>query len=310
MGVRKSFVDLSDQERDRFLEAVLLLKVEFLNNNPLNTYDRYVAMHAAAMQVQTPGSPLSVNMGHLEAGFLPWHRMFLRMFELDLERVKPGAALPYWDWTEATATRDVLFQENFLSTPTVDRGYFAFNAPGTPDNPTPIPGWWPNGLEGFRVLNGLSAGFGTALSRTPNGYEELAWPSEVDEVFGTDSYEAFRQSLEAGPRMHNFGHNWVGGHMSNVLIPPNDPIFFMHHANADKLWNEWQAAGHQGSGFYPDSGEPAGHNLNNLMWPWVGNTPGYASLLIPDWALPSAIGNTQIHPSDLLDIATLNYSYA
>ena len=98
--------------------------------------------------------------------------------------------------------------------------------------------------------------------------------------------------------------------MGNILISPNDPLFFMHHANVDRLWNEWQTDNHSGSNFYPNAGEPPGHNLNNLMWPWVGGTPGYQSLLIPDWALPTAIGNAQARPADVLDMAAMGYTYA
>ena len=36
-----------------------------------------------------------------ERAFLPWHREFLRQFELDLQDVSanPSLTLPYWDWT-------------------------------------------------------------------------------------------------------------------------------------------------------------------------------------------------------------------
>jgi tyrosinase len=34
-------------------------------------------------------------------------------------------------------------------------------------------------------------------------------------------------------------HNAVGGTMSSASSP-KDPIFFLHHANIDRLWAEWQ----------------------------------------------------------------------
>ena len=309
---RKSFAALSDVEKDGFLEAVLMLKAE--GTGLLSTYDRLVALHAAVMAVQTPqGGP--VNMGHLEAGFLPWHRQFLLVFEQELSRVVPATTLPYWDWTEATTTRDVLFQDDFLSLTTpanpgpIASGYFAFDAPGTPNNATPEPAWWPIGLQGFRVVQGLDGGFGTALRRTIDPFEELAWESEVNAIFNTDSYEVFRQRVEAAPRMHNFCHNWMGGHMSDVLISPNDPIFFMHHANVDRLWSQWQADNHVGAGFYPNAGEPPGHNLDDLMWPWIGNAAGYQSMTIPEWALPTGVHDIEVRPSSVLDIAGLGYDY-
>ena len=34
--------------------------------------------------------------------FLPWHRMYLRNFELALQDIVPSVTLPYWDWTKST----------------------------------------------------------------------------------------------------------------------------------------------------------------------------------------------------------------
>ncbi len=54
-----------------------------------------------------------------------------------------------------------------------------------------------------------------------------------------------------GPGVHNLAHAWVGGllgvtvqgpRVGTMLLPtsPNDPVFFLHHANIDRLWAEWQ----------------------------------------------------------------------
>ncbi len=55
----------------------------------------------------------------------------------------------------------------------------------------------------------------------------------------------------SGPGMHNLVHAWVGGllgmtpqgpKLGTMFLPtsPNDPVFFLHHANIDRLWAEWQ----------------------------------------------------------------------
>lgn len=55
----------------------------------------------------------------------------------------------------------------------------------------------------------------------------------------------------SGPGPHNLAHAWVGGllgvtaqgpKVGTMLLPtsPNDPVFFLHHANIDRLWAEWQ----------------------------------------------------------------------
>jgi len=51
---------------------------------------------------------------------------------------------------------------------------------------------------------------------------------------------AFEPILEDGP--HNPVHNIIGGVMSD-MNSPDDPIFWLHHANIDRLWVAWVAAG-------------------------------------------------------------------
>ena len=39
---------------------------------------------------------------------------------------------------------------------------------------------------------------------------------------------------------HGGGHVWVGGHMGNITCCPTDPIFWMHHAFIDLIWEEFR----------------------------------------------------------------------
>jgi tyrosinase len=51
---------------------------------------------------------------------------------------------------------------------------------------------------------------------------------------------AFEPSLESAP--HNPVHDIIGGVMT-TMRSPTDPIFWLHHANIDRLWVAWLAAG-------------------------------------------------------------------
>ena len=51
---------------------------------------------------------------------------------------------------------------------------------------------------------------------------------------------AFEPILEDAP--HNPIHNIIGGLMAD-MSSPLDPIFWLHHANIDRLWAAWTAAG-------------------------------------------------------------------
>jgi tyrosinase len=49
---------------------------------------------------------------------------------------------------------------------------------------------------------------------------------------------------------------------------PADPVFFLHHANVDRIWSIWQSE-HPGQTF-PASA--AGFTPQTLMWPWLDRT--------------------------------------
>lgn len=65
-----------------------------------------------------------------------------------------------------------------------------------------------------------------ALSLTPFG--ATVWNFERGRV------NAFEPLIESRP--HNPVHNIIGGFMTN-LESPMDPIFYLHHANIDRLWH-------------------------------------------------------------------------
>lgn len=52
--------------------------------------------------------------------------------------------------------------------------------------------------------------------------------------------EAFEPVIEIGP--HGTFHNIIGGVMAS-MSSPMDPVFWLHHAQIDRLWSAWVAAG-------------------------------------------------------------------
>ncbi|MCW3835553.1 tyrosinase family protein [Sphingomonas canadensis] len=55
---------------------------------------------------------------------------------------------------------------------------------------------------------------------------------------------SFESRIEASP--HNNIHNLVGGRMA-TMQSPQDIVFWLHHANVDRLWAAWLASGHAGA---------------------------------------------------------------
>jgi len=337
MAIRKSATALSNDERDYFLQAVIKMKAEIANpsdppNLRISIFDQFEAIHLGCLDVKVPDGS-NVNMGHQGPAFLPWHREFLLRFENELIRHGSQIGLPYWDWTDHTGTNNKLFVDDYLGSRDgeIVTGYFAYDAPGTANNSFPKPTWWPSNLDGWRIRQSLSHTIGTTLRRRLNTrslaiqedvrrtlsrpvIEDSSRAIENDPITGAlvNQPKGFRNRLEAGTRMHNFGHGWIGGHMGHPYTSPNDLIFFMHHCNIDRLWAEWQSNGHDGTTFYPgpNSGEDEGHKLNDAMWPWVGNKIGYSSNLLPsDTPIPDYTNENERTPAEVMDHTILGYSY-
>jgi tyrosinase len=102
---------------------------------------------------------------------------------------------------------------------------------------------------------------------------------------------------------HDWVHGLVGGadpanpRLPGLMSDPDtaalDPLFWLHHANLDRLWASWN----QGPPGYSDPSVPG----------WL-NGPGRAGQR--GFAMPMADGTTWTYtPSDMLDIAALGYHY-
>jgi hypothetical protein len=349
MSVRKSAIHLTTEERENFIYALLTMKMTIANPGEpdpakrISIYDRFVAQHLYVQAMRHLGTGPR-DEAHGGAAFGPWHREFLRRFELALQAAAttpPGAPhpgvpvmLPYWDWTDHAGTDGVLFQDSFMGPNgggaalgggggDVLTGYFAFDPPGVGANTfVAPPGVLPPGWTGWRLRADLGKAPGTTLRRFISSLSGLATQMDVLITLGQLDYGSFETQLEAGTHMHNWTHGWVGGfagqgHMARRDASPNDAIFFLHHCQVDRLWAMWQANGHGDASsaavasFYPGAGQTFGHNLGDPMWPWVGAAAGdwTSDNALPDIVLDDFSGEPGLHPGDELDHRALGNSY-
>ncbi|TFK24173.1 Di-copper centre-containing protein [Coprinopsis marcescibilis] len=58
------------------------------------------------------------------------------------------------------------------------------------------------------------------------------------------TYERLRVMVDsfANGMIHGAGHATVGGEMLNIYSAGADPLFYLHHANLDRVWWKWQQA--------------------------------------------------------------------
>jgi tyrosinase len=89
--------------------------------------------------------------------------------------------------------------------------------------------------------------------------------------------------------MHGRGHGYVGGDMDGSSASPNDPVFFLHHAQVDRLWAAWQ-----------DENLASGDPKRAVR---SGN-PGF-----PDAYLGPLFNFGEVLASELLDYRSLGYEY-
>lgn len=255
--VRKSFYDLTDGELRNLCRAIGYMRNKTLLESPLSweSYARDHAFHCTEANAQYPAVHWSWN-------FLPWHRGDLYFLERTLANILTTQfdidgskfALPYWDWSvhqEIPNTR--IRKQKRLASP-----LFGYD------------------LSRENMVHGDHLGFdNTALcdgSRSPTiqnpkmnpakertkdsrdhvkqtmyymspGYVSLMLAAPFEEFGGkpVTNKHTGQGLLENGP--HNFGHDWVGTRigmnrtMGTLRSAASDPIFYLHHANIDRIWS-------------------------------------------------------------------------
>src|SRR4051794_18150868 len=97
--IRKNYSQLTDTEKKTFIDALRLLQKTKQGGTNFTIYEKYVIWHVQAMSIMTTPQQ---NRAHGGPVFLPWHREYLRRFEIDLRTIAQDNSLflPYWNWVE------------------------------------------------------------------------------------------------------------------------------------------------------------------------------------------------------------------
>ena len=68
--------------------------------------------------------------------------------------------------------------------------------------------------------------------------------------------------------LHNSVHGYFGGHLIQVTPSANDPIFFLHHAQVDRIYEMWLRKEEPAYSYLPSSGAHPGHNCDDWIVPF------------------------------------------
>lgn len=97
---------------------------------------------------------------------------------------------------------------------------------------------FPSWLLGFTPTVNLMSGPHT-VTRNIGAFATLPNGAAVTAALANGTFNTFAQAVEG---VHDSGHVWVGGSMGIIQTAPCDPVFWMHHAEIDRIWFEWQQA--------------------------------------------------------------------
>ncbi|KAJ2615331.1 hypothetical protein H4S08_001295 [Coemansia sp. RSA 1365] len=211
------------------------------------------------------------NNIHGNDNFFPWHRRFLRDFEEVGQRYDSNFAVPFWDefHDSRNPARSAVLSSRLIGG---------------------------NGF-GSCVRDGLQAGWTMkfpnrhCLARSfDQGNQMQPWYSS-EYIYSImqryNDMHGFREHIEYS--LHSSVHLGMGGDMSTYWSA-NDFAFWLHHANLDRLWDQWQSWGHvttmDGSNHngnamslsssLPHYGEPAGTTVHlgagRMCFQYAGNS--------------------------------------
>ncbi|MEU1014751.1 tyrosinase family protein [Streptomyces sp. NPDC005900] len=277
---RRNQSSLSRAERRRFVDALLKLKRR-------GQYDEFVRMH---IDYYVADGEEGLRVAHMAPSFFPWHRRFLLEFERALQRIDPGVTVPYWDWTKERGPVASLWGADLMGgtgrrsdrqvitgpfarrnghwvvKESITDGDFLTRDLGRPHDPVSLP----------------TAG-DVALAMDDPRYDAPPWNSRAPEGFRNKLEGWTRPGSKVRWRNHNRVHRWVGGHMLGGASV-NDPVFWLHHAFVDLLWDRWRRRHPRSAPYLP--ARPPGPRSSQYHRVVARHEP------MPPW---------DVRPDDLLD---------
>ncbi len=242
--------------------------------------------------------------------FPPWHRGYLIALEAQIRAIVIGLggpstwALPYWDYFGPGQEYSIppAFTQPKLPDGSPNPLYVAARFGPDSDGKIYVP--TPAGEQAHPNDRNFGAGTVTSDCMTNDLYtgsdSKTDPPGFGGPVTRFSHGGSTSGNLENNP--HNMVHSYVGnqsrdgripGLMSDPGMAALDPIFYLHHANIDRMWAAWNA-------------NPA--NVNPTISKWLNGPTGHGDRA---FVMPMPDGTAWTYtPQQMENLNTLNYVYS
>ncbi|KAH7330593.1 Di-copper centre-containing protein [Rhizoctonia solani] len=259
--VRKEWRNFSKREKAAYISAVKCLAKRPHSKSLKASYPRAdlpaIKQDSSFYDDMTYIHMDLTNQIHYTGFFLPWHRWYTNQHVTQLKKqCGYKGVMPYWDWSKDTASFNTSAMWDGDSTSGLggfgdpNNDYYLTNG-GFKDmqvsypikhtirrqyNPFPYLTWWWVPRPEEAAVVGMQQSF---VDAAINGYE--------------GDFMGFQNATEKAQAFHANVHMIMGGDLAGTCPTaagstcqggstwtPNDPMFFLHHANIDRIWWLWQ----------------------------------------------------------------------
>jgi tyrosinase len=240
-SIRKNYLEMSPTEVTHYKAALQLLWSS--GSTAMGKHMYFANAHSAHFSDNIHSFTTTLK----GVNFTSFHRYFLLHWELSLRGTSQNysyLSLPYWDWRT--------YPDKSLSnlTPQNSPDFILFSLLPKTD------------FTSWGLTRNLNFTGNDASLPGPTGVNTtLAYsPFYID---GNTS--CFTRSVESN---HNGVHVYVGGDMNSGLSP-KDPVFYIHHAMIDKLWNDWEEQNTGIQSTFPAGAYPVPHYNTASPSNWI-----------------------------------------
>lgn len=250
---RQEYRTLTPTERQRFHDALNKLYED-------GSMRAFARLHARAFPAHHGGPSV-----------LPWNRVFLVVFEEALRQVDPTVSLPFWD---STIDFDM---DNPVNSVLWTAEYFG------------------NGIGD--VTSGPAANWVTDQGNLERNYGQasrLFSKDQIRRILSRCEHQQISQPTAETVydlELHLGGpHIWVGGDMAFPATAAFDPVFYMHRAFVDYVWELFRRRQYRLCNIDPTTdypNVPAGNShapeSSMVGFEWLTNTDGMKHYWIDNW---------------------------